>query len=147
MSRTFVLSVVAVVATAGLAAYIYWPQQHEVPTGAPSIEPVASPEPAVAAPATAPAPVPSARQEPSRAVTEPAVAEAVDDGDRHGQERRETLPLETPPPSGERFGADPAGETAALGDARAMLEALQGESDPETKAQIAKLLQSIDAAP
>ena len=96
-------------------------------------------------PAAVPAPTVVESRDPIEA---PGLATggAHDDGVPHGQENVAAFPLENPPPSREEFGADPASELAALEEARVMLEELIDEADPETRAEIVSLLESIEPA-
>jgi hypothetical protein len=116
-------------------------------TTAPADESAALPPsvPAIRSSAPSAAPAPTADLTAAN-VPQHEATEEVDDGDRHESEHHAPLPLESPPAPREPFGADPASQTAALQEARGILEALQQESDPEVKAQVAKLLESIDTA-
>ncbi len=144
MNKTAVVSVI-VLAGIGAVTYSLWrgePPARVVPgaaevSPAPST-PIANHEPAV--PATQ-----MATNAPAREQAPQNVTEEINDGDQHETAQRATQSLENPPPPREAFGADPAGETAALQEARTILDALERESDPATKAEIAKLRESIDA--
>jgi hypothetical protein len=144
MNKTAIVSVLLV---AGIGAVTYSLWRSEPPAGAVPGAAEVSPAPNTpvtnrepAAPAAQMAAKAPAREHAPQNVTEP-----INDGDQHETAQRPTQPLENPPPPREAFGADPAGETAALQEARAMLDALERESDPATKAEIAKLRESIDA--
>jgi hypothetical protein len=106
------------------------------------------------APAAGPAVAPPRAAAPSRAGDESPVpaenaverpAEEIDDGDNHGHEQDEILPLEEPPPSRDAFGADPQSEAAALAEVRATLEALLNDPDPAVKEQASAVLATIAA--
>jgi len=100
-------------------------------------------EPAPAARAAAPTPT----RPPERNAREEIVAESGhDDGDNHNHEPVDPQPLETPPPSRDAFGADPASEVAALAEARAILEGLLEDPDPAVRAEVTALLETIEAA-
>ena len=82
----------------------------------------------------------------SAAPDEVRVDHGHDDGDDHDHEQGELRPLEVPPPSREEFGADPASDGAALAEARAVLEGLLEDPDPQLRAEVATLLETIEAA-
>lgn len=146
MRRTpIVVGGIALAAAVAFATYLSRPRDAAVT--APAHESAALPRSAPAVRASTPAAAPAATVDLTATnVPQPDATAEIDDGDRHESEHHDPLPLETPPPPREPFGADPASQTAALQEARNILEGLQQESDPEVKAQVAKLLESIDTA-
>jgi hypothetical protein len=108
-----------------------------------------APEPAEQPRVASPVAPPSAVETPAAtvAIFADSGEVAADTGhDDHSHEQEDPRPLEAPPPAREAFGADPASDSAALAEARAILEGLLEEPDPALRAEVTALLETIEAA-